>query len=521
MAALPSELENDTNGAMDDVELARRTERSAEQNDTGSLDGRYGEVDDWREKELRQHRKEVRRREKEARRRERAARRLEKEARRRQREDGVIDGPNGGNDMVEEDPPRRKRRRDSTTVSEHRPSKRKRGVASNGDEHIHTLWNDERATAVDEEADGRVDNPAIGEPGETDPAPFIDDSAGEEEAGNVPSDVDPDHTEDRLSVGRDEEDGEENEAGGGEQDPKQSIDRLFEAYGISEHGRDDDNRGRGESGYEDEDDNAEPQEDKTDSGVDIDEQDASLDRGDITPADRALAAVRKLGKHPDFRKTGDYTTDEEEVIRRGLCQARDHFGLTNSALVTHLHWTKPRDAKLANLSAEEQEVAGQCREIWAEIFDYLNKFDYRRPRKSTTKHIRGRYTEFRSGSRWTAAEDRTLQALYDQYQSQWSLISKAMGTRSDLACRYRWESLQNQGAVNNSSEWTADEERRLREAVAEVVSKGGDESGQISWTRVSEAMGGQRNNRQCQKKWAYLQKKDAAWERHVQASDVG
>ncbi|KAL6157364.1 hypothetical protein ACJBU6_04918 [Exserohilum turcicum] len=245
----------------------------------------------------------------------------------------------------------------------------------------------------------------------------------------------------------------------------------------------------------------------------------------LSSAERALNTCRDLGHPPDLRTTGDFTNDEEELIRRAIRDFQQRKGLDTSELVEIIQWNY-QDPRLqgqpglfrskSDWSPQDLEDSRESEEFWDEI----RSIGVRRSHDRMRRHIRHLYHQFKSGA-WTEEEDEQLRNLHAVYPNQWKLISVSMGDRSMPDCVNRWRDYLQYGDNRKTSRWTEEEEQLLVRAVTTVAQRDEDhraESGQpprdeytskdINWPQVAREMGNSRSRIQASVKWARLQKRE-------------
>jgi hypothetical protein len=235
----------------------------------------------------------------------------------------------------------------------------------------------------------------------------------------------------------------------------------------------------------------------------------------VSSVERALNMNHDLNVPPVLRREGEFSKDEEELIRRAIKDYRDRKGLENSELVDVIQWTTD-DVDRTNVhnksdwTPREKEDASESAEFWAEmkLINLTRKFDIIR------RHIRTQYHQYKSGG-WTDEEDEQLRNLHELYPTRWKFISTSMGDRSMHDCQNRWRDYLQYGNKRNVATWSKDEEELLVRAVNTVAQRDEDaraEAGRppldeytgkdISWPQVSREMGGIRSRIQASVKWS-------------------
>ncbi|KAF1834871.1 hypothetical protein BDW02DRAFT_568699 [Decorospora gaudefroyi] len=240
----------------------------------------------------------------------------------------------------------------------------------------------------------------------------------------------------------------------------------------------------------------------------------------ITSAEKALDTDRELGHPPDLRRSGEFTQDEEELIRRAIRDYQQRRGLETSDLVDIIQWTSdsndPRPGRRkSDRTPQETEDARESAEFWGEIMNT----GLLRPITSVRTHVRGVYHQYRTGG-WTEEEDEELRNLYALHPNMWKIISTSLGDRSTQDCQNRWRDYVQYGERRNTSTWSKEEEELLIRAVTTVAQRDEDyraESGKpaldeytnkdINWPQVSLEMGGIRSRIQASVKWTKMKKR--------------
>ncbi|RYN19638.1 hypothetical protein AA0112_g11045 [Alternaria arborescens] len=245
-----------------------------------------------------------------------------------------------------------------------------------------------------------------------------------------------------------------------------------------------------------------------------------------TAAERALAGVdHTVNYPPDLRTTGDFTADEEELIRRAVRDYQDRKELEIPQLVRIIQWSK-QDPALNRTNGEvsgkndwtpqDMDNARESAEFWNDIKNITTKRSFDRMRR----HIRQTYHMFKSGA-WTDEEDQLLRDLYSQHPNKWKVIEVGMGDRSMHDCQNRWRDYLQYGDKLKSSRWEPEEEEIFIRAITTVAQRDEDyraEQGlppvdeytikHINWQQVSREMDNTRSRIQVVAKWKNLQKRN-------------
>lgn len=151
-----------------------------------------------------------------------------------------------------------------------------------------------------------------------------------------------------------------------------------------------------------------------------------------------------------------------------------------------------------------------CRRVWSServkdnFWDRVADVLPHRARASVYKHIRRTYHVFKARGKWQDHEEEELKKLYNEKGPQWKIIGQRM-RRMPEDCRDRWRNYVKCGENRLRNKWDLEEEEKLREAVAYVISEHPDN--EINWTAVSDRMNGTRSRIQCRYKWNKMMKR--------------
>nr|AGU10653.1 Myb-like DNA-binding domain [uncultured organism] len=245
---------------------------------------------------------------------------------------------------------------------------------------------------------------------------------------------------------------------------------------------------------------------------------------DTTPAENALYTIRDLNQPSVLRDSGEFTEDEEELIRRAIVDYQQRKNLEIVDLVQIIQWNKHDPAlyradhswRKSNWSAQDEEDARESAEFWAEI----GNINMTRPLEKRKRHIRAVYHCYKTGA-WSEAEDENLRKIYAAHPKQWKAISITMGTRSMQDCQNRWRDYVQYGENRKTSRWSLEEEELLIRAVNTIAQRDEDlraETGKppidnytskdINWPQVSHEMGDIRSRIQASVKWNNMRKRE-------------
>ncbi|KAI4613919.1 hypothetical protein J4E80_006607 [Alternaria sp. BMP 0032] len=245
-----------------------------------------------------------------------------------------------------------------------------------------------------------------------------------------------------------------------------------------------------------------------------------------TAAERALNTEHDLQHPPDLRSSGDFTADEEELIRRAIVDYQQRKGLEVSELVDIIQWnpTDPSfntgDGTISSKNEWSPQDVEDARES-AEFWDDIKHLRTERSHDRLRRHIRQTYHQFKRGV-WTEEEDKRLKQFYGMHPNKWKVISVGMGDRSMHDCQNRWRDYLQYGDKLKSSRWDEKEEELFIRAVTTVAQRDEDHRAEeglppvdeytikdINWQQVSREMDNTRSRIQVVQKWRNLQKRES------------
>ncbi|ORY12650.1 hypothetical protein BCR34DRAFT_587111 [Clohesyomyces aquaticus] len=257
----------------------------------------------------------------------------------------------------------------------------------------------------------------------------------------------------------------------------------------------------------------------------------------LTGVERALKDIRELGNPPDLRSSGEFSSDERELLRRAITAHMFEYELSHEELVDMIQFTAPTkfsesSDRINGESSDAAQKRGFVRAFWKNTREAL-------PARGTTsiqRFVRRQYHKhLNSGGKWTQEEDSLLKELQEKYPNQWTKIAGLVDTRSSHDCYDRWRNYVKHDGDLKRSRWSEEEEDSLRSAVAENIAllnaereasglslADYDVMNDINWASVSQKMNdkmselmggraeGERNRLQCLQKWKQLQNKTEA-----------
>jgi hypothetical protein len=236
------------------------------------------------------------------------------------------------------------------------------------------------------------------------------------------------------------------------------------------------------------------------------------DDDERTAADRALEHTHELGQPPDKRTSGDFTSDEKELLRRAIRDYQERTGLDTADLVEIIHWNynHQKDMQENTTDQAEAQFKKDCEAFW----DDIKSAGLLRKLQHIKKHIRGQYHMCQRGC-WSQEEDEQLQDLVNHHPGQWKIIATQLN-RLDIDVYNRWKDYVRHGENRNTKRWSQDEEEAFVKVLSNVCQRIEDyraETGKppledytpvINWHEVCREMGDTRSRLQCQSKWKLL-----------------
>jgi hypothetical protein len=229
---------------------------------------------------------------------------------------------------------------------------------------------------------------------------------------------------------------------------------------------------------------------------------------DRTAADRALEASRDLGHPPELRAGGDYSSDEEELLRRAIRDFQQREALETADLVQIIQWMPTKeDLTVENTSDQaETELKKQSAAFWEEV----KSTGLRRKMKNVKDHVRATYHTYRRGP-WSTDEDDELTRLVELHPNQWKVIATHMHRlRGDVF--NRWKDYVQHGSDRMTKRWSVEEEENFVKVLSTVIQRIEDDRAEagkpplddylssLNWTQVCTEMGNTRSRLQCQYK---------------------
>lgn len=232
------------------------------------------------------------------------------------------------------------------------------------------------------------------------------------------------------------------------------------------------------------------------------------DEDDRTAADRALESSKDLGHPPELRANGDYSSDEDELLRRAIRDFQQREGLETADLVRIIHWMPTReDPTIENTSHQvETELKKQSAAFWEEV----KGTGLRRKMKNVKEHVRATYHTYRRGP-WSTDEDDELTRLVELHPNQWKTIATYMNRpRGDVF--NRWKDYVQHGPDRITKRWSIEEEENFVKVLSAAIQSIEDDRAEagkppladplasVNWSQVCTQMGNTRSRLQCQYK---------------------
>lgn len=232
------------------------------------------------------------------------------------------------------------------------------------------------------------------------------------------------------------------------------------------------------------------------------------DEDDRTAADKALEASHDLGHPPELRTSGDYSVDENELLRRAIRDFQQREDLETAELVRIIQFVPSReDATEADITDQAgSELKKQSAAFWEEI----KGAGLWRSIKYVKEHVRADYHMCQRGP-WSADEDEELRRLVALHPNKWKLIAAPLNRlRRDVF--NRWNDYVQHGEDRVTKRWSLEEEDSFVNVLSTVCQRAEDyraETGEpplddylsvLNWSEVCKEMGNTRSRLQCQYK---------------------
>jgi hypothetical protein len=252
---------------------------------------------------------------------------------------------------------------------------------------------------------------------------------------------------------------------------------------------------------------------------------ARKSRLDISKAERELNTFRDLRFDSELPTSGDFTDDENELLRRAVRDYHQRKGLDTESLVSIIQWADPScdpvNARPRKDWAEQDfEYEEESKEFWDEVTN--TQPILKRTREIIKRHVQAQFSTHKSGA-WTEDEDKQLKKLVEAYPKKWKIISLSMGNRSAHDCLNRWKDYVQFGDSRNNGTWTAKEEALLLDALSTFIQRDEEQrdaanlpslaeysTADIKWSEILKLMGFVRNRPQCTAKWTAMKEKGDA-----------
>ncbi|KFY23767.1 hypothetical protein V493_05650 [Pseudogymnoascus sp. VKM F-4281 (FW-2241)] len=207
----------------------------------------------------------------------------------------------------------------------------------------------------------------------------------------------------------------------------------------------------------------------------------------------------------DGKPVGKMTAEDLAVIKNQLLKYREMNDITEQEQNNLIQGKASGHQELFNMVCEEFPD---------------------RPRWSIIKFCRRKFHNFAARGKWSPEDDEELKTAYRQMPNRWTQIGGRLN-RHPEDCRDRWRNYLICGDNMITESWDAEEEQRLRDAVAKCVSHlqemkqlgliqtnpdddSQDDIDLVDWQRVSEEMDRTRSRLQCIQKWRRMQDREDA-----------
>jgi hypothetical protein len=246
---------------------------------------------------------------------------------------------------------------------------------------------------------------------------------------------------------------------------------------------------------------------------------------DTSKAERELNTFRDLRFDTELPTSGDFTEDENELLRRAVRDYHQRKGLDLDSLVSIIQWADPSCDPVnarwrKDWTEQDFEYEEESKEFWDDITN--TQPSLQRTREIIKRHVQGQFSTYKCGA-WTEDEDKQLKKLVEAYPRKWKIISLSMGNRSAHDCLNRWKDYVQFGDSRNNGKWTVKEEASLLNALRTFIQKDEEQrdaaklpslaeysTGDIRWAEIVKLMGYVRNRPQCTAKWTAMKDKGDA-----------
>lgn len=171
-----------------------------------------------------------------------------------------------------------------------------------------------------------------------------------------------------------------------------------------------------------------------------------------TATDRALEIVRELNHPPHLLSSGDFSPDEQEIVRRAIRSYQEWKELDKESLLEIIHWsTDHRDHSITD-PADDFTLNEESTEFWGD----MKLVQLTRTLDEVRNHIRSRYHEFEIGP-WSTDEDDMLKDAVAQHPEKWRIIAQLSTNRSRHDVETRWQNRIRPVLEPAEDQWSVDE----------------------------------------------------------------
>jgi hypothetical protein len=196
----------------------------------------------------------------------------------------------------------------------------------------------------------------------------------------------------------------------------------------------------------------------------------------------ALDLMRKSGV---YIKKGKFTQSECKIIEEKINAYLEDNGISEEDFLAYI-----RDPN-STTTENAKKASG--------VSLYVAKFLPGRYVNSVNQMLKRKYNIFNHHGKWTLEEDQKLLQLYALNGRNWKATAMEIG-RTPLNCKDRYKLLEGQRCNSSGSNWTEEEEERLREIV--MARMNGQPDLFLDWIGIATALG-TKNEKQCKAKWHY------------------
>ena len=216
------------------------------------------------------------------------------------------------------------------------------------------------------------------------------------------------------------------------------------------------------------------------------EPEANPDLPQVNTAYFKTEALDHLRKSGVYIKKGKFTQSECKIVEEKINAYLEDNGISEQDFLAYI-----QDPNASNVTENAKKASG--------VSLYVAKFLPGRYVNSVNQMLKRKYNIFNHHGKWTLEEDQKLLELYALNGRNWKATALEIG-RTPLNCKDRYKLLEGQRCNSSGSNWTEEEEEKLREII--VSQMNGQPDLFLNWISIATALG-TKNEKQCKAKWHY------------------